>query len=380
MTGTYTPSAFECIEAEDFTYDVAGNSGQTWSINNQIPLFSGSGYIETLGNSNGIIPDAAIAYVQNYTPPNTPSHVWFRLAGVGTFSVDYANDNNIEVINVVAGWTWVKANNQLTSQSQIQLIGKELGVFIDKIIITQAVETPSGDEGFVDVDPNTGGGGTGTGTGAGSGGSTTTGDCSGTGTLSCFRTHQAESAFWLQAGSDGNWSTINDPSVSNSEYIQSPSVAASSAPVIAHLSINPVITANWRLWIRAMGSGNLFHTNADDDANAMQVFVNDTNNWAWYLSPLSVDPNSSKVKISTFAANMKVDLIALVDSTDAPSSIDGFCLSNGSGSGGGNGGTNPGTTNPAGGSEDDINSDNHLWLPENLECRINVIPHELTNK
>lgn len=370
---TFTSSSFECIESEDYAYAVQG-AAQNWNISSVLAGFSGSGYIESSGASTGgSFPQSAVAYIQNYTVPTTPSFVWFRVGGSGDFVVDYANDGNFETITVNGGWTWIKASNQLTNQSQIQIIGSNPGVLIDKIIISTAVETPTDPEGFTNT--NTGGNGTGTG---GGNGSSTDGDCYGTGTTSCFNNYEAESAFWLEAGSQGNFQTIQASDVSNLEYIRSPSNPSVGNAPTAHIAISPVITSSWNLWVRARGTGTIFHTNADDDANAASIIIS-TSVWSWFMSPLFVDPNAAKIKLSTFNADMDIDSIVLIDRPETPSDIDGFCLDNGSGSGGGGGTTNP---PPTGGenTEDDINSQNHLWLPENLNCKINVIPHELTNK
>lgn len=379
---TFTNLAFQTIEAEDFSFTAQGPI-QNWITANVLPGFTGSGYIGIVGAiTDGSAPNSAIAFVQNYTPPQSASFVWFRVAGSGDFVIDYANDANFETITVNGGWTWIRASNMISSQSQIQLIGADSGPLIDKIIITQAVSTPTDPEGFTNVDPNSGSNPPpNTGTGSEGGGTSTEGDCFGTGTTACFANYEAEGAFWLQAGSEGNFNKVQITAASGGEFIRSPSTKSTVDPVIAHISIVPVLTSSWSLWVRARGTGTITHTNADDDFNAVQLSVS-SNSWSWIQSPLMITINASKIKFSTLDNLIDIDSFVLIDSSDQPSGVDGFCLNNGSGSGPGPGETLPPPTPPGSGenTEQDINSDRHRWLPENLECRINVVPHELTNK
>lgn len=370
---TYTASSFQCVEAEEFNYQDTGTQ-QSWQVATSEVGYSAGGYLVVSGvsSTNGQQPQSAIAYIQNYTPAGVQSKVWFRMCGTGSIIVDYANFNNFETISVNGGWTWVLANNPIIFSSQIRLFSVDRDVKIDKVIITQAVEAPSGSAGFTNTNTNPGGG-----TGGADDGNVSTEACYATETIHCFALYEAESAFWLEQGANSaNFSILNDAlDASSGEYLsmgQSPSTF-SDAPK-AHIPIIPTLTNNWSLWVRVRGNGGVYHVNADDNAQAALMTFNSTS-WIWVKSLITVTPYASKVKIAGIGG-AEVDKIALIDSTDQPTDIDGFCIDNS-----GAGGDDSDNDEPSPDTEPDDQTDqNYLWLPENLECRVNVIPHEVTNK
>lgn len=373
---TFTNSGFSCYEIGDI-FGVGGwfdnGSDQSWVIVNSAPTYIEASSPGTAGNQ----PQAAVAHYP-ISVAGVASFVWVRARG-GVFRVSYADDPLIETITAANEFAWYKVSTDIVNQSKVRFYSQDAGVDIDKFIITQATETPTGAEGFTN---NASGGGN-TGGSGGSTGSTTSnnGVCTGTATVGCFFRYELETAFWLEQGTNNARWLVRDGANqgSSGNYLESLLTSPSGSlaeSAKAHLSIAQTNTGGWSTWFRVRGNGTFRHIWADDDSINAVITASNVD-WHWVKSTLPHNAIAAKIKILSETVAVDVDSVVLIDTDETPTGVSGFCQDVGSGNGGGSG---QGVDTNEDYDLSDINSDRHLWLPANLECVITVIPPEPTNR
>ena len=364
---TFTNSSFATYQAEDFNAlgGFVDQGTQTWTVEGSNLGFAGSGYIQANGNDNANPSELFLPV----NAPNANQNVWIRCRGNAQFQVTLANDPTADTLNAPIDWDWVLLPTQIAFQSQIQFITLQDGAQVDAVIISDAPETPTGSEGFTNnQNPPSGGN---------NNANTDDGICAGTETVACFHCYEAESAFWLEPGSGtAKWLLDNssgsgasqDSFIKSNENTPANDFAAAGK---AHITITPTQIPGWSTWFRVRGSGTFLHSWADD-AGVTPIAINETE-WAWVKSTAPENPNASKIRLTTQDDGVEIDKIAQIDSDEVPTDTDGFCQTNGSG-GSNNGEGNEITINV------EQNDDRYLYLPENLSCRLTVIPPEITNR
>lgn len=163
--GTATPACFACYELEQSFWLEPGSTGAKWLIDSSPSSgASGSFVSPDVSTTAGDVAQSAKAHLSILATQSGDWCSWFRVRGSGTFRHVWADlDTNSASISVNStAWTWVKSTlAHDPNAAKVKVLSESDSVDVDKFILIDSDEIPTGSDGFCQsIGSGTGDGGT----------------------------------------------------------------------------------------------------------------------------------------------------------------------------------------------------------------------------